>query len=648
MSTAPIDYRPALDAAITAAREGGAILRDEFYHPGGPRHIDEQVERHLRHRLQEAQPRWGYRGEETGAQAGADAAHCWVVDPNDGTSYYEAGRRGSAVSIAALRDGVPVLGVVYAFGYPDDDGDLIAWAEGCGAITRNGRSVDTPLVDADLTRPDVTWHDPLVVFLAPAAERFPALNATLVRPARYVAQASIAYRLARVAVGDGVATISINNPVDWDFAAGHALLRAAGGVLVDPDGKPVTYSRDGRSAPGDVFGGGRQAADWVRQRDWGAVRTAKREPSDLLVPAPGRAVRDAAVLRRAQGCLLGQLAGDALGGLVEFQDRAKIAARYPDGVRQMADGGTWDNLAGQPTDDSELALTLARCLVRHGQYDRGAALDAYCDYWPRAWDRGGTLQAALGPASRVKATADRLALAEQSANHGSQSNGSLMRISPAGIFAAGRPERAAALARQDSGLTHPNRVCVDACAAYAAAVAVAIATGDREAAYQAAVAEASRPDASAAVRATVDAARHAPPDDFETNMGWVRIALQNALYQAAAREGRRGRHRLDDCPGRRHRHDRGDRRRAARRRPRPRRDPAGVGADAAMLPHAAGVGDAPPDAVGVVARRRPGAGRSAAGGGVAVRGLSHCDPCRDDVEGGPRLRTVGTAVAGSS
>lgn len=529
-STCPNDYRPALEAAVTAAREGGAILRDEFYRPGGPRHIDAEVEAHLRHRLLAALP-WSYRGEETGTAVGADPSHCWVVDPNDGTTQYEAGRRGSAVSIAALRDGVPVLGVVYAFGYPDDDGDLIAWAEGGGSILRNGRPVQTPLVDADLSRPDVTWHDRLLVFVSPGVDRSPQRTAGLVRPARYVHVASLAYRLALAAVGDGVATLSLSAPVDYDIAAGHALLRAAGGVLVDRAGKPVTYTRDGRSAPGDVFGGGAQAVEALRQRGWAALKAAQREPTDLVAPVPGRAVRDTAVLRRGQGCLLGQLAGDALGGLVEFQARAEIAAHHPDGVRQMSDGGTWDNLAGQPTDDSELALTLARCLVRAGKYDRGAVLDAYTAYWPRAWDRGSTLSAALGAACHGQTTTERLALVEQHANSSSQSNGALMRISPAGIFAAGQPERAAAIARLDSSLTHPNRVCVDACAAYAAAVAVAIATGDREAAYQAAVTEASRAEASAAVRATVEAARQAPPADFETNMGWVRIALQNALYQ---------------------------------------------------------------------------------------------------------------------
>jgi len=47
---------------------------------------------------------------------------------------------------------------------------------------------------------------------------------------------------------------------------------------------------------------------------------------------------------RAQGCLLGQLAGDALGSLVEFQTPEQVRREYPDGVRELADGGTCENL----------------------------------------------------------------------------------------------------------------------------------------------------------------------------------------------------------------------------------------------------------------------------------------------------------------
>ena len=40
---------------------------------------------------------------------------------------------------------------------------------------------------------------------------------------------------------------------------------------------------------------------------------------------------------RAQGCLLGQLAGDALGSLVEFQSPDEIRRSYPDGVLELAE-----------------------------------------------------------------------------------------------------------------------------------------------------------------------------------------------------------------------------------------------------------------------------------------------------------------------
>jgi 3'-phosphoadenosine 5'-phosphosulfate (PAPS) 3'-phosphatase len=48
-----------------------------------------------------------------------------VVDPHDGTSASLAGERGSSVSIALLRDGVPVLGVVHAPRSPDRGPDTI-------------------------------------------------------------------------------------------------------------------------------------------------------------------------------------------------------------------------------------------------------------------------------------------------------------------------------------------------------------------------------------------------------------------------------------------------------------------------------------------------------------------------------------------
>jgi hypothetical protein len=149
-----MSLRGALEAAVAAALDGGEILRRDFHRPGGPRghhdkaEADVEAEHAIRARLAAAFPAWAYLGEETGRGAGEAEAPTWLVDPNDGTRDYLKGRRGSAVSIGLARGGRPVLGVVYAFGYPDDRGDLFAWAEGEGPLTRNGQAVTTRLPKA--------------------------------------------------------------------------------------------------------------------------------------------------------------------------------------------------------------------------------------------------------------------------------------------------------------------------------------------------------------------------------------------------------------------------------------------------------------------------------------------------------------------
>src|SRR6185436_17582180 len=120
------------------------------------------------------------------------------VDPNDGTESFLAGARGPAVSIGLVRACVPVLGVVFSYAYPDGGGDLLAWAEGEGPITRNGAAVAPSLAEAALTPGSV-------VFVSQSADERAAENLACVAPARYLALPSIAYRLALTAAGEGVA-----------------------------------------------------------------------------------------------------------------------------------------------------------------------------------------------------------------------------------------------------------------------------------------------------------------------------------------------------------------------------------------------------------------------------------------------------------
>ena len=62
---------------------------------------------------------------------------------------------------------------------------------------------------------------------------------------------------------------------------------------------------------------------------------------------------------------LGLDAGEAH-DLVEFQTPEQIRQEYPNGVRELVDGGTWNTIAGQPRDDSEGALRMTRILANQG------------------------------------------------------------------------------------------------------------------------------------------------------------------------------------------------------------------------------------------------------------------------------------------
>lgn len=526
-------YQQALQVAIEAAREAGALLRRELHRPTGPRAdgdhspADKEAEVLIRKRLLDAFA-WAYLGEDTGEGGNRGDRHVWVVDPNDGTRAFLRGRRGTAVSIAALRDGRPVLGVVYAFAYPDDDGDMIAWAEGMDGILRNGELVNKPFEDGRLDRSDV-------VLLAWAADSRPSPNADCVAPARYRCTPSIAYRLALAAIGSGCCAVSVNSPKSWDYAAGHAIVRGAGGVLLNERGQEVSYDKYGRGGAKYCFGGARTACLELVQRRWAdvlrAAKVQRHAPYNLVATVPGRLVSNTAMLRRAQGCLFGQIAGDALGSQVEFVSRKDIAARFPDKVRDLCDGGTFDTFAGQPTDDTEMALMLARTLAHERQYSQERVLDAYVHwYQSEPFDIGATIAKALR-AARGAPAGQRVAAAQKEANPHSQANGSLMRVSPIGIFAASNPQQAAELARLDSSLTHPHPNCVEACAAFVAAIATAI----HQLATPQQCLEAARQvvDANAApqVLEALNKAPEAAPDDFEMQQGWVLLALQNAFYQ---------------------------------------------------------------------------------------------------------------------
>src|SRR5690349_4364835 len=214
----------ALGKVVAAVEAEGERLRAEFHAPHGPRGsrgkcpLDREIEERLQAILQALIPAQ-FCGEECAVTPGTRAGWVWLVDPHDGTFEYTAGRRGSAISVALVREGKPVMGVVHAPDAPDRGPDTIAWAEGAGPNHRHGVAIHAGLAHKALK------HGSLVLAAASPAFR-PDTWLRAASPARYVAMPRIAYRLARIAAGDGIATASTHPINEYDIAAGIALVRA--------------------------------------------------------------------------------------------------------------------------------------------------------------------------------------------------------------------------------------------------------------------------------------------------------------------------------------------------------------------------------------------------------------------------------------
>ena len=423
--------RALLAHVIAAVSSAADMLVAEAVRPGGPRgrgnkaDIDTEIELALRRTLTALLP-VRFVGEETGVTPGSAAADSiWLVDPHDGTSEFLKGYRGSSISVALVQRGEPVLGVVCAPFSPDRGFDLIAWAEG-EPLQRNGAAISARLADRGLDRNGY-------VYLNPRAARMAALNAELVAPARFIGMPSIAYRLARVAASDGVATMSLHGLNVWDYAAGHALIKGAGGVVLDEQGRPVTYAGDQTRVVERCFGGAPAAIAALAGRDWERIEHAPTAPSRLRQQWP-RPV-DNARLDRAYGCLLGQAVGS----------HVSCRATRAECVEDLAAGA---ELRGEAM---EQAIALARSIVRCGRYD--------------AADAAGTHAAWLASLDEHAPPAAALA-----------------RIAPIGVLCAGAALRAGALAREDVRCSNADELGTEAAAVCAGWIAALVDRGGEMAA----------------------------------------------------------------------------------------------------------------------------------------------------------------------
>ncbi len=189
-------------------------------------------------------------------------------------------------------------------------------------------------------------------------------------------------------------------------------------------------------------------------------------------PSPANGYRDHMPTQasRFRGALLGLATGDALGTTVEFQARGTF-----DPLTDMVGGGKFGLNPGEWTDDTSMALCLARSLVLRG-FDPNDQMQRYLRWSKhgylgsngKCFDIGNTVGHAL---SKFAKTADPFA---GSADPMSAGNGSLMRLAPVPMYFAGDAKAVDEHAASMSRTTHGAAEAVDACRLFASQLARAL------------------------------------------------------------------------------------------------------------------------------------------------------------------------------
>ena len=160
----------------------------------------------------------------------------FLVDPLDGTKEFVKGGDDFTVNIALVRDGRPVLGIVLA---PAADTIYVGVA-GAGAWTARGS-------DFAARRPITVREPPANLdVVASKSHRTPENDAYIARYAvRDLVSAGSSLKFCLVAEGKADLYPRMGTTMQWDTAAGDAVLRAAGGACQSAEGGVLPYGPNG-------------------------------------------------------------------------------------------------------------------------------------------------------------------------------------------------------------------------------------------------------------------------------------------------------------------------------------------------------------------------------------------------------------------
>jgi 3'(2'), 5'-bisphosphate nucleotidase len=248
--------RALLDAIIALARCAGDAILEVYRHPfdvrakadGSPVTLaDQRAEDLIVAGLQRLTPDVPVVAEEAVARGGAPivGSRFWLVDPLDGTREFVSRNGEFTVNIALVEAAAPVLGVVFAPAL----GRLYAGAVGLGAWCEDATARRE-------LRARVPPREGFTVALSRShLDPGPTETYLARHPVRRRLCAGSSLKFGLIAAGEADLYPRFGRTMEWDTAAGHALLVAAGGAVTDLQGLPLRYGKPAFENPDFVARG---------------------------------------------------------------------------------------------------------------------------------------------------------------------------------------------------------------------------------------------------------------------------------------------------------------------------------------------------------------------------------------------------------
>jgi len=247
----PIDLAALRDHLISAAQEAGTAIM-AFYGSdfAATRKADQSpvteadvaAEKLILAALQKCAPDIPAIAEEQAALEGVpqQIPHCFfLVDPLDGTREFVARNGEFTVNIALIENGMPILGVVYL---PALD-EMYAGYEGGDAIRRKGGRTQA------ITARTIPERGAIMTISRSHAAKELVKAETLGEHVVGTIVAGSSLKFCRIAEGAADLYPRFGPTMEWDTAAGHAVLTAAGGSVATLDGAPLLYGKAGLRNP---------------------------------------------------------------------------------------------------------------------------------------------------------------------------------------------------------------------------------------------------------------------------------------------------------------------------------------------------------------------------------------------------------------